>query len=78
MKIAKLETFDTEFVSFVKVTADTGDTGWGQTSTYLADISTEVFHRQVAPHALGTEVADLEDTLRLIQEREHKLSLIHI
>jgi L-alanine-DL-glutamate epimerase-like enolase superfamily enzyme len=72
MKIAKLETFDTEFVSFVKVTADTGDTGWGQTSTYLADITTEVFHRQVAPHALGTEVADLEDTLRLIQEREHK------
>ena len=72
MKIAKLETFDTPFVCFVRVTTDTGATGWGQTSTYQADITTEVFHRQVAPWALGTEVDDLEDTLRLIQEREHK------
>jgi L-alanine-DL-glutamate epimerase-like enolase superfamily enzyme len=72
MKIAKLETFDTEFVCFVKATADTGDVGWGQTSTYQADLTADVFHRQIAPHALGTEVTDLEDTLRLIYEREHK------
>jgi L-alanine-DL-glutamate epimerase-like enolase superfamily enzyme len=72
MKIAKLETFDTPFVCFVRVTADTGDVGWGQTSTYQADITAEIFHRQVAPYALGTEVADLEDTLRRIFEREHK------
>lgn len=72
MKIKKLETFDTPFVCFVKVTTDTGEIGWGQTSTYQADITTEVFHRQVAPHAVGTGVADLEDTLRLIFEREHK------
>lgn len=72
MKIARLETFATEFVAFVKVTTDTGQTGWGQTSTYQADITAEVFHRQVAPHALGTDVDALEDTLRLIFEREHK------
>jgi L-alanine-DL-glutamate epimerase-like enolase superfamily enzyme len=72
MRIAKLETFDTEFVCFVKITADTGETGWGQCSTYQADITTEVFHRQVAPYALGTHVEDLEDTLRRIFEREHK------
>jgi L-alanine-DL-glutamate epimerase-like enolase superfamily enzyme len=72
MKIAKLETFDTPYVCFVKVTADTGDVGWGQTSTYQADLTAEIFHRQVAPHALGAEVEDLEDTLRLISEREHK------
>jgi L-alanine-DL-glutamate epimerase-like enolase superfamily enzyme len=72
MKIAKLETFDTEFVSFVKLTADTGDVGWGQMSTYCADITTEVFHRQVAPHALGTAVDDMEDTLVRVMEREHK------
>ncbi|KAF0113641.1 MAG: mandelate racemase [Rhodobacteraceae bacterium] len=72
MKIAKLETFDTAYVCFVKVTTDTGDVGWGQTSTYQADITAEIFHRQVAPYALGTEVADLEDTLRRIFEREHK------
>ncbi len=72
MKIARLETFGTDYVCFVKVTADTGAVGWGQCSTYMADVTAEVFHRQVAPHALGTRVEDLEDTLRLIYEREHK------
>lgn len=72
MKIAKLETFDNAFVCFVKVTTDTGEVGWGQTSTYYADFTADVFHRQVAPHALGTRVEDLEDTLRRNFEREHK------
>ena len=72
MKIAKLETFSNEFVGFVRVTADTGDQGWGQLSTYNADITTEVFHRQIAPHALGTDALDFADTLALIGEREHK------
>ena len=72
MRIAKLETFDTAFVAFVKITADTGEVGWGQCSSYQADITAEVFHRQIAPHALGTRVEDLEDTLLLIFEREHK------
>jgi hypothetical protein len=48
MKIAKLETFTNQYVGFVRVTADTGDTGWGQVSTYHADITCQVFHRQVA------------------------------
>ena len=72
MRIFKLETFGTEFVCFVKATADTGDIGWGQVSTYNADITADVFHRQIAPHALGTDALDLEDTLNLIAEREHK------
>lgn len=72
MKIAKLETFCNEFVGFVRVTADTGDQGWGQVSTYNADITCEIFHRQVARHALGTSALDFGDTLDLINEREHK------
>ncbi len=72
MKIAKLETFGNEFVGFVRVTADTGDQGWGQMSTYNADITAQVFHRQIAPHALGTDALAFADTLNLIQEREHK------
>ena len=72
MKITKLETFGNEFVTFTRVTSETGATGWGQLSTYNADITAEVFHRQVARHALGTRVDDMEDTLNLIQEREHK------
>ncbi|CAN5348978.1 hypothetical protein BH10PSE7_BH10PSE7_17760 [soil metagenome] len=72
MKISKLETFCNEFVGFVRVTAETGHQGWGQVSTYNADITCEIFHRQVARHALGTGVLDLPDTLALINEREHK------
>jgi L-alanine-DL-glutamate epimerase-like enolase superfamily enzyme len=72
MKITKLETFGNEFVTFTRVTTETGATGWGQLSTYYADITTEVFHRQVARHAIGTVVADLDDTLQRIYEREHK------
>ncbi len=72
MKIVKLETFGNEFVTFTRVTTDTGATGWGQVSTYYADITAQVFHRQVARHALGTDVADMEDTLQRIYEREHK------
>lgn len=72
MKIAKLETFGTEYVCFVRATSETGAIGWGQLSTYQADITAQVFHRQIAPHALGTDALDFEDTLRLIYEREHK------
>jgi L-alanine-DL-glutamate epimerase-like enolase superfamily enzyme len=72
MKIVKLETFGNEFVTFTRVTGEDGSTGWGQLSTYYADITTEVFHRQVARHALGTSLEDMEDTLQRIYEREHK------
>jgi L-alanine-DL-glutamate epimerase-like enolase superfamily enzyme len=72
MKIAKLETFHNRFVGFVRVTADTGDSGWGQVSTYNADITMEVFHRQIAPYALGKAAIDFEDLLLFIYERELK------
>jgi hypothetical protein len=45
MKIQKLETFCNEFVGFVRVTTETGKQGWGQVSTYNADITCEIFHR---------------------------------
>ena len=72
MNITRLETFGNEFLTFTRVTTETGATGWGQLSTYYADLTTDLFHRQVARHAIGTEVADMEDTLLRINEREHK------
>ena len=72
MKIARLETFATPLIGFVRVTTDIGDQGWGQVSTYNADITCEIFHRQVAPHALGTDALDFAATIDLIGEREHK------
>ncbi len=71
-KIAKLETFSNEFVCFVKLTTDAGQIGWGQTSTYNADITATIFHRQVAPWALGADALDINALMQTIQEREHK------
>ncbi|MFN0114070.1 MAG: mandelate racemase/muconate lactonizing enzyme family protein [Paracoccaceae bacterium] len=72
MKLVRLETFSTPFVGFVRATAETDATGWGQVSTYQSDIACEIFHRQIAPHALGTNALDFADTLNLIGEKEHK------
>ena len=41
MKIVQLETFANEFVCFVKLSTDSGHVGWGQTSTYHADITAQ-------------------------------------
>ncbi|MCX8500874.1 MAG: mandelate racemase/muconate lactonizing enzyme family protein [Alphaproteobacteria bacterium] len=72
MRIKSLETFSTPFVGFVKLTTDSGAVGWGQVSTYCADITAQVFHRQVAPHALGADALDIASLIALIPEREHK------
>jgi L-alanine-DL-glutamate epimerase-like enolase superfamily enzyme len=71
-KITQLETFGDEFVCFVKVTAEDGSFGWGQTSPYNADITTQVFHRQIAPWALGADTGDIAGLVSLIERREHK------
>lgn len=71
-RITTLETFADEFVCFVKVTTDSGAIGWGQTSTYNADITAQVLHRQVAPWALGADPYDVGDLVRTVEEREHK------
>jgi L-alanine-DL-glutamate epimerase-like enolase superfamily enzyme len=70
--IDKLETFHNEFVCFVRVTTDAGDIGWGQTSTYNADITATIFHRQVAPWALGQDAFDIDSLVERIEDREHK------
>ncbi|MEL6518461.1 MAG: mandelate racemase/muconate lactonizing enzyme family protein [Pseudomonadota bacterium] len=72
MKLTAVETFCTEDVGFVRVTGADGATGWGQVSTYNADITATVLHRQVAPWVLGVDTTDLDDLLDLVTEREHK------
>lgn len=71
-RIVKLETFWNEFVCFVRLTTDDGQQGWGQTSPYNADITAQVFHRQIAPWALGADVGDVLGLVQLIERREHK------
>lgn len=71
-RIVRLETFHNEFVCFVRVTAEDGAVGWGQTSTYNADITAQVFHRQIVPWALGADGDDIAGLVHLIERREHK------
>ena len=70
MHIHKLETFCNEFVGFVRLTTDSGATGWGQISTYNADITATVFHRQIAPWSLGADALDIQTLVDTIPERE--------
>jgi L-alanine-DL-glutamate epimerase-like enolase superfamily enzyme len=72
IRIAKLETYANEFVCFVRLTTDAGTVGWGQTSTYNADITATIFHRQVAPWALGADALDIDALIERVEEREHK------
>src|SRR6059058_4509184 len=72
MRISSLETFTNEFVCFVRVTTETGAVGWGQTATYNADITATIFHRQVAPWALGADAFDIDALVARVEEREHK------
>jgi len=75
MKINKLETFCNEFVGFVRVTMADGSTGWGQVSSYNSDLTCQVFHRQIAPWALGAsveEAGEIDELADLITRREHK------
>jgi L-alanine-DL-glutamate epimerase-like enolase superfamily enzyme len=72
MKIRSLETFSNAFVGFVRARTDDGAEGWGQVSTYNADITSLVLHRQIAPWALGADALDIDALVDLIPEREHK------
>jgi len=72
MKIVKLETFSTPNVAFTRLTTEDGAQGWGQISTYHSDISAQIFHRQIAPYAIGRSTDDLDYLLGKIPEHEHK------
>ena len=72
MNIISLETYCNEFVGIVRVTTDSGAEGWGQVSPYNADITSTVFHRQIAPYVLGQSARDFERFSDEIPEREHK------
>jgi L-alanine-DL-glutamate epimerase-like enolase superfamily enzyme len=71
-QIRSLETFHDQYVCFVRLTTTLGQVGWGQTSTFNADITARIFHRQVAPWALGADASDIGGLITTIEEREHK------
>lgn len=77
-RITSIETFSNELVGIVRVRTSDGLEGWGQVAPYNADLTTQVLHRQVAPHALGWAADDIEGLVDLIPEREHKFPGSHL
>lgn len=71
-RITSIESYTDEFVCFVKVTTDQGFEGWGQTSTYNADITAQVLHRQVAPWILGQSADKIGFLIERVEAKEHK------
>jgi len=61
LKITKIESFSKPEVAMVKITTDNNMEGWGQISTYNADIVSLVLHRDIAPRVLGKDPANIDD-----------------
>ncbi len=56
MKIVRIETFSRPNVGLVRITAESGESGWGQIATYeAADLVAHCLHRQAAPVVLGRD-----------------------
>ena len=72
MRIQRIETFTQDPLCIVKVTTDDGAEGFGQTAPFHANITAMVLHQQVAPHALGADVADIAGLAERCIEAEYK------
>ena len=72
LRIKRVETFTRRDIGFVRVTTESGAQGWGQLSTYNADISALVLHRQVAPWAIGEDALAVGPLVDRIEELAHK------
>ena len=72
MRIHSIETFATRQVAIVRVRTDDGAEGFGQTAPFNADLTAQVIHRQVAPHALGQDAADIDGLADRVIEAEYK------
>ena len=72
IKIAKVETFSIDFVCLVKVTAEDGAVGWGQTAPYRCDVTENVVHTLVAPYAINFDCNDIEGVVDHILRKQHK------
>ncbi len=73
LKIRSLETFTKDSnLSVVRVRTDDGSEGYGQISTFDADISAQVFHRKIARHAMGRDPAELDQIVDRCIEANYK------
>ena len=71
-RIKSVETFTKGNVSFVRIRVNDGAEGWGQISSYDADISAMIMHRKIARHAIGKDPADIDAIVDRYIEANYK------
>lgn len=71
-KIKSIETFTSGNVSIVRLRTEDGTEGYGQISTYDADISAMIMHRKIVQHALGKDPADIDAIVDRCIEANYK------
>lgn len=73
LKIRSIETFTKDSnLSVVRVRTDDGKEGYGQVSTFDADLSAQILHRKIARHALGRDPAELDAIVDRCIEANYK------
>ena len=73
MRIQKAETYTRGHLSVVRILIDDGAEGFEQIAPSNADISALVFHRQVAPLALGRDPLEIDELVDRVVEGTYKL-----
>jgi L-alanine-DL-glutamate epimerase-like enolase superfamily enzyme len=63
LKITKIESFSKRDTALVRITTDNNSQGWGQISTYNADISSLILHRDIANRVLGKDPANIDEII---------------
>ncbi len=71
-RIRSIETFSKPDIALVRVTLDTGEQGWGQISTYNADIAATILHRNLARLVTGQDPAAIDAIVDRCIERNLK------
>lgn len=71
-KIIRIETFSRPSVALVRITLDSGEKGWGQISTYNADMASAILHRNLAGWVLNQDPSQIDAIVDRCIERNLK------
>lgn len=61
LTIQSIETFVRGAIGLVRLRTTDGREGWGQVAPYEAPVTADILHRLIAPHAIGKDLADVDD-----------------
>ncbi len=77
MRISSIETFTQPKISLVRVRTEDGLEGYGQIAPYHANITAQILHQQIAPHALDIDVFNIDKLIQHCLEQNSKFPGSH-